>query len=226
MSGAGREGRCRGLSGDLWSYEEREKAFALRSQGLTCHQIGQRVGRSLRAVEGLMRRSGNRLPEEMRRTMNRRWTNEDLARLGELLPTGMTYAEMAHQIGLSKATAWRMAARLRGVDPSLASGDRLRRWSPEEKDLLVRLHARGWSPERIARRLHRTPGAVRAALGKRRKMIAQDPKLRTVAGVVEFCLSPMRVLQAAREAGIVPELTEADTSERLAALITQVRGGW
>ncbi|MDI6872076.1 MAG: hypothetical protein QME79_12185 [Bacillota bacterium] len=226
MTEAMRTGRYRGLAGTPWTPGEREQAIRLRQAGLTCRQIGEQIGRSFRSVEGALQRAGCRLSEEALRQIKHTWGEEEQAKLGELLPTGLTYDEMARRIGRSKATVWRKAAKMRELDPTLPSVQRRRRWTPEEKDLLVQLHAREWSPERIAKRLHRTPGAVRAALAKRRKAIAQDPKLRMVAGVVEFCLNPMRVLQAAREAGIVPELTEADTSEKLAALITQVRGGW
>ncbi|HHW14486.1 MAG TPA: helix-turn-helix domain-containing protein [Firmicutes bacterium] len=154
-----------------------------------------------------------------------RWNEEDQARLAELIQDKLTYEEIARRLGRSKATVWRAAARMRGMVPA-QRGERIRRWTPEEKQMLVDLHARGWSDSRIAKRLNRTESAVRAAIAKHRKVVMQDPQKRLVMRVLGFCSDPLKILKAARDARIVDELSAADSDEAISKIVSQVRSGW
>lgn len=210
-----------------WSSGELERAAELYEQGLTYRAIGERLSRPRRSVEHTLRRTGRVKPKPA----DGIWTDKELDKLSELLREGLTYGAIAERLGRSLPSVDRRVAKMRREvsrdAPDLARRMyRARQWMDDEKDLLIRLHCRGWSAERIGKRLDRTPGAVRTALCRHRKLANSDPKFRVVMTVLEFCFDPARVLRAVRDSGIVPELTERDSDEDLARLLFQARRGW
>lgn len=160
-----------------------------------------------------------------------RWTDEQLDEFSESFRAGLTYRAIAKRVGRNVPSVERQVAKMRREmardSPKLAARlYRRRPWPDDEKDLLIRLRCQGWSAERIAKRLGRTPNAVNVALCRHRKLANSDPKFQVVATVLEFCFDPGRVLRAVRDSGIVPALTEDDSDEDIARLLFRARRGW
>lgn len=210
-----------------WTPGEIQQAAELYTAGLTYRAIGAQLGRPRHSVEHVLRRTGRMKTK----ACDGVWTEEQLDVLSDMLRAGATYGEIGTRLGRSESSVGRRVAKMRREvardAPEIAKGMyRVRRWTEAEKDLLVQMHCRGWSLQRMAKRLDRTPNAVKVALCRHRKLANSDPKFRVAMTVLEFCLDPARVLRAVRDSGIVPELTESDSDEDLARLLFQVRKGW
>ena len=121
--------------------------------GLSCREIGARLGVSYQTVNRHCLRQGWTLPDGKTRRSTTKWQPKRLAQLRLLHENGIKRAKIAQVMGVDHTTVTR-GLRLLGLAPKLTG------WTDRERDLVACLRAKGWSAERIANRLNRTEHSV------------------------------------------------------------------
>ncbi|MYE01648.1 MAG: hypothetical protein F4Y03_10280 [Alphaproteobacteria bacterium] len=122
--------------------------------GLSCREIGARIGVSYQTVYRRCRIEGWTLPDGTTRRRTTKWQPKRLAQLRLLHESGLKRAKIAQVMGVDPTTVTR-GLRLLGLAPKLTE------WTDRERDLVACLRAKGWSAERIANRLKRTYHSVK-----------------------------------------------------------------
>mgnify|MGYP003376150629 CR=1 FL=1 len=111
--------------------------------------------------------------------MRTRWTAEEDALLVAFAESGTPWTEVARQMGRTRPSIVGRAAAL-GL-----RGQRPPRWTARDLHDLDSMLDNGWSDERIARRLGRTPVAIRIMM-KKRGMASRSRRLMSALRVAEM----------------------------------------
>lgn len=141
----------------------------------------------------------------------RKWEPKDTEMLLKLREAGFTQRQCMAIMRWSYSTIERW---LKAAGVTCAR----RRWTEREKAAMVRLRAMGKSCKEIAKRLKRTPGAIKVAMSRYRQKVRNDPHRRLALRILAFCSNPGRVLKAIREPGIYTELKRRGMERRDLAL--------
>ncbi len=149
------------------------------------------------------------------------WTREHQETAERLWTDGKSLRAIARSFGCTHKTVRNHLMHLIRTRKPQA-----RRWTDEERSRLLELRFLGRKKAEIARELGRSVMSVDHALRRHRQWVRAHPEVLPVLRILEFCLSPTRVLRAARDANMLDgALRSADDSE-LARLVKQVKTAW
>jgi DNA-binding CsgD family transcriptional regulator len=109
-----------------WTCDDIEIIKAMVADGATNGQIAEKFGANPRMIKEAMRRFGVKRSEEERKALmsigkNRFWTEARIILLRHMIESGMRYAEIAKQMGVSKGAVKRQACDHGFVSPGTKS---------------------------------------------------------------------------------------------------------
>jgi len=136
---------------------------------------------------------------DTRSDRRRNVTEEEIERIRELYQAGIPVSAIAAQVALSKST----------VERYLGAATRRPRWTDDDNQILVDGYLEKKPIKEIAKKLNRSPTAVRVAMCRYRKAVNSDPKKKRVMGVMTY------VLRVMRKADIFKELNSGVSSTSL-----------
>lgn len=117
-------------------------------------------------------------------------TAEEVEAFKQLHEQGFTGTQIAALTGRSKTAVYKHLQLKEKSRP---------RWTDEEMQILVDGYFEGESVKKIAKKLGRSPTAVRVAMCRYRKAVNSDPKKKRVMGVMTYVLKVMRKADIFRE---------------------------
>ena len=124
-------------------------------------------------------------------------TPQEKRMMQELYNSGLTGYEIAIRIDRSKSVVYKYLPHV-WEKP---------RWSEEELQEVVDGYAKGRQLNRIAKKVGRTPTAVKVAMCRYRKTVSADPKkqevVRYLTRVLKLGIKPGRAITAIRRANII-----------------------
>lgn len=127
--------------------------------------------------------------DNQRANKRRNVTAEEKERIRELYQAGVPVKEIASQFPWSKST----------IERYLGPPKRRPRWTDEDNQIMVDGYFEGKPVKKIAKKLNRSPTAVRVAMCRYRKAVNSDPKKKRVMGVMTYVLKVMRKADIFRE---------------------------
>ena len=142
-------------------------------------------------------------------TKKTNWTMEDDSILIGLLQEGFSQKECAQIMRWSSST----------IHNHMPSEHKprgsVRRWTEDEKELLIKYKFAGWKYKKIAKKLGRSESAIKIQMCRHKKKIREDPDLMNVVRVLSFCLNPGRLLSAARKSDLLSEIREREEERKI-----------